>query len=99
MDGSDTELALDGRNERWALEEGTSEGLQGAGKLGLATWKLVVQTDDTNVLLSGTLLRLHETGRAINADDEAASDLGVKSAAVASLLNPKLLLASGRRSQ
>jgi hypothetical protein len=84
---SDTELTLDGRNERWPLEEGAGEGLKGACKLCLAAGQLVVHANNTHVLLSGSLLRLDETGRAVNADDEAASDLGVKSTAVASLLD------------
>jgi hypothetical protein len=87
VDCSDTQLTLDSRNERWPLEQSTSEGLEGARKLCLATRQLVVQTNDTHVLLSGTLLGLYETGGAINADDETASDLGIKGTAVASLLN------------
>jgi hypothetical protein len=90
VDGTDTELTLDGRNERWSLEESTSQGLEGARKLRLASRQLVVHANDANILLSSSLLRLDETGRAIDADDEAASDLGVKGTAVASLLNPMI---------
>jgi hypothetical protein len=46
-----------------------------------------VHADDTNILLSGSLLRLDKTGGAINADDEATGDLGVESATVTSLLD------------
>jgi hypothetical protein len=87
VDGSDTELTLDGGDERRSLEESTSECLKGARKLRLASRKLVVHADDTDVLLSGSLLGLDKTGRAIDADNEAASDLGVKGAAVTSLLD------------
>jgi hypothetical protein len=92
VNGSNTELALDGRNERWPLEKGTGEGLQGTCKLSFATWELVVKTNDTHVFLSSTLLGLDEAGCAIDADNKAASDLGVKSATVTGLLNPKSLL-------
>jgi hypothetical protein len=87
VDGSDTELTLDGGNERRSLEQSTSKGLEGARKLRFAAGKLVVHADDTDILLSGSLLGLDETGRAVDADDEAASDLGVKGTTVASLLD------------
>ena len=61
----------------------SSERLKSARKLRLATRKLVVQADDAHILLSGTLLGLDETGGAVDADDEAAGDLGVEGAAVA----------------
>jgi hypothetical protein len=86
VDGTDTELALDGRNQGRALEQRTGKSLQGAAELSLATGDLVVQADDTDILLTGTLLRLDQTSSAVNADDQAASDLGVKSTAVTSLL-------------
>ena len=46
-----------------------------------------MHANDANVLLSGSLLGLDETGGTINADDEATSDLGVESTAVTSLLD------------
>jgi hypothetical protein len=87
VDRSDTELALDGGNERWALEEGSGERLEGARKLRLTSGQLVVQTNNADILLSGSLLGLDETGGAVDADNETAGDLGVKGAAVTSLLN------------
>lgn len=103
VDGSDTELALDGRNERGALEEGARELLESLGKGSLAALDLVVETDDADVLLAGTLLGLDESSGAVNADNwsllaltaekgreertQAASDLGVESTRVARLLN------------
>jgi hypothetical protein len=86
VDGTDTELTLDGRDQGRTLEESTSEGLEGAAELGLATGDLVVQTDHTNVLLTGTLLGLDQTGGTVNADNQAASDLGIESTTVTGLL-------------
>jgi hypothetical protein len=87
VDSSDTELTLDGGNERGTLEQSSGERLKGTRKLRLASRKLVVHANDANVLLSGSLLGLDETGGTINADDEATSDLGVESTAVTSLLD------------
>lgn len=87
MNSSDTKLTLDGGNERGALEQSSGERLKGTRKLCLASGKLVVHADDTNILLSGSLLRLDKTGGAINADDEATGDLGVESTTVTSLLD------------
>jgi hypothetical protein len=95
VDSSDTKLTLDGGNERGTLEESSGERLKGTRKLCLASGKLVVHANDANVFLSGSLLGLDETGGAINADDEATSDLGVKSTAVASLLDSSEALAEG----
>ena len=86
VDGSDTELSLDGRDKRRALEESTSQGLEGAGKLCLTTGELVVKSDNTDILLTGTLLRLDETGGAVNADNQTSSDLGIESTGVTSTL-------------
>jgi hypothetical protein len=87
VDRSDTELALDGGNERGALEESSGERLKGARELRLASRQLVVQADDADILLSGSLLGLDETGGAVDADNETTSDLGVERATVTSLLN------------
>jgi hypothetical protein len=76
------------------LEQGTGKGLEGARKLCLAAGQLVVHTNDADILLSSSLLRLDETGRAIDADDEAASDLGVKGTAVTSLLDSIIIISS-----
>jgi hypothetical protein len=97
VDGSDTELSLDSRNERRTLEEGSGKSFEGASELGLATRELVVQADNADILLSSTLLRLHETGRAVDADNKAASNLWVESSAVASLLNSRNLLIESHR--
>lgn len=85
VDGSDTELALDGGDQGRALEEGTGQGLEGAGELGLAAGELVVKADDGNVLLTGTLLGLDEAGGAVDADNQAAGNLGIEGTTVTSL--------------
>jgi hypothetical protein len=72
-----------------ALEQSTGEGLEGAGELSLAAGQLVVEANDADVLLSSALLGLDETSRAVNADDQASSDLGIEGAAVASLFSSK----------
>lgn len=74
---ADTELALDGGNQGRALEQGTRQGLEGAGDLGLAAGHLAVQARDTDVLLAGTLLRLDEAGGAVHADNQTTSDFGL----------------------
>jgi hypothetical protein len=51
-----------------------------------------VQANDADILLSGSLLGLDETGGAVNADNEAAGDLGVESAAVTSLLDSSIVV-------
>ena len=89
VDGTDTELALDGRDQGRALEERTSQGLQSAAELSLATRNLVVKADHTDILLTGTLLGLDQAGGAVNADNQAPSNLGVQSTTVTSLLRSK----------
>lgn len=77
VDGPDTELALDGGDQRGPLEEGTGQSLKGARKLSLSTGDFVVEADDSNIFLSGTLLGLDETSGAVNTDNQAAGDLGI----------------------
>lgn len=48
-----------------------------------------MQSEDGDVLLSGTLLRLDKSGRSVDADDEASSDLGVERTGVTGLLDSK----------
>jgi hypothetical protein len=87
MDGSDTELTLDGGNKRRTLEEGSGQGLEGASELSFTTGNLVVETDNTHVLLTGTLLGLDETGCTINADDQTTGDFGVEGTTVTGFLD------------
>lgn len=85
--GTDTKLALDGRDQRGTLEQGTGELLEGLGELGLAAGDLVVEADDGHVLLSSALLGLDETGGAVDTDDQAACDFGIEGSAVAGLFD------------
>jgi hypothetical protein len=87
VDGADTELPLDSRDKRRALEESTSESLKSARELGLSTRELAVQTEDCNIFLSCALLALHEAGSAVDADNQASGDLGIESSRVTSALN------------
>lgn len=95
VDGTDTQLTLDGRNQRRALEEGASELLEYTGKLCLAAGNLVVESHNRDILLSGTLLGLDKTCGAVNADNQTSSDLGVESTAVTSLFYAKHALHPG----
>ena len=96
VDCADTELTLDGGDERRALEERAGEGLEGAGELGLAAWQFVVETDNANVLLSSTLLGLNKAGGAVDTDDQASGDFRIEGSAVSSFLDSVNLLASCR---
>jgi hypothetical protein len=93
MDGSDTELTLDGGNERRALEEGAGQGLEGASELSFTTGDFVMETDNTHVLLTGALLGLDETGCTINADNQTTSDFGVEGTTVTGFLDSIRILA------
>lgn len=88
VDGPNTELALNGGDQRRPLEKSTGQAFQSAAKLSLATRNLVVKTDHANILLSCALLRLDQTSRTVNADDQASRDLRVESSAVTSFLGP-----------
>lgn len=87
VDGSDTELTLDGTDKRWALEQSTSQSLEGAGKLLLASGKLVVESDDADILLTSTLLGLDQTSSTVNADNQTSGDFGIEGTGVASSVN------------
>jgi hypothetical protein len=58
VNGTDTELALDGRDKRWTLEQRTGQSLESARKLCLAAGQLVMESDDADVFFSGALLGL-----------------------------------------
>lgn len=88
VDSTDTELTLDGRDQRRALEERTSQGLQSTAELRLTTRNLVVEANNTDILLTGALLRLDQSGGTVNADNQTAGDLGVQSTTVAGLVGP-----------
>lgn len=85
VDAPDTQLALDSRDQRRPLEQSAGQGLEGLGEGGLAAGNGVVETDDGNVFLSGSLLGLDETGRAVDTNNQASGDLGIEGPAVAGL--------------
>src|SRR3989338_7946131 len=95
VDGADAEAALHGGDEGRALEEGSSERLDGAGQVLLGGGRVegqfvererVVEADDADVLLSSRLLRLDQAGGPVHAHDQATRHLGVQRAGGASLL-------------
>ena len=89
VDRSDTELTLDGRDQRRSLEEGSGEGFETPSESLLAIGNGVVESDDTDVFLSCTLLGFDESGGSVDTDDQASSDLGIEGTGVTSLLTSK----------
>ena len=86
VDGPNTELLLDGRDERGPLEARTLERVKSFLKL-LDLIEALMQLDNSNVLFTSGLLSFDESGSVVNADDKAASDLRVKGTRVASLVD------------
>ena len=86
MDRPYSQLTLDGRDERWTLEERASEGVKNVGQL-LGVGELVVHAEDCDVLFSCTLLALDKACRSVNADNEASGDFRIERAGVARLLD------------
>ena len=83
--GSDPKLPLHRGNERRALEQCASQGINGRANLRNA--RLAMKPRDCDVLLPCPLLRLDQPRRAVDAHNKASSHLGVQSAAVPSLLH------------
>jgi hypothetical protein len=79
-------LALHGRNERRALEQGSRESFNGAMKR-FCIFNGRVEAYDADVFFTGTLLRLDETGGSIDAYNETSCYLGIKGTGVTSLFN------------
>jgi len=92
--GSDTQLLLDGRNQRWSLETRTSQGIKGLFEL-FDIVQLLMELDHSDVLLARRLLGLDQSRCVVDADDEASCDLGVEGARVASLIDVEDLLDPG----
>lgn len=88
MDCPDAKLALDCRNQRWALEESTGKSFESALELSLPTRNFVVEADNTDILLSGTLLGFNQTSSTVNANNQATGDLRIKCTAVPGLFRP-----------
>lgn len=91
VDCTDAELFLDGRNERWALETGSGQGVKCLLKL-LNFVKFGVQLNNSNVLLTGALLSFDQTSCVVDASDEATGNLWVKGATVTCLIDLKNFL-------
>jgi hypothetical protein len=77
VDGADAQLALNGGYERWALEQSARQGFESASELGFAAGQLVMQTNNTDILLASALLGFDEPGGSINANYETAGDFGI----------------------
>lgn len=87
VDGTDAELALDGRDQGRSLEERAGKELEDTGKLCLAAGNLVVEAHDSHVLLSSTLLGFDESRGAIDAHNQTTGDFRIESTAMAGLFN------------
>ena len=94
VDRPDAQLALHGRDERRALEEGARQLLHRREEH-LLRLDGVVEADHDHVLLTGVLLRLDQARGALHADDQAPRDLGVEGAGVARLLDAEDALDPG----
>lgn len=70
VDRADTKLLLDGRDERGALVDGSSELLKSLREC--LSRCGAVATNDSNVLFTSRLLRLDQSGRTVNAYQEIA---------------------------
>ena len=81
VDGADTELLLDGGDQRRSLEDGTGQGHQGLLDL-LDLFNVLVELEDGDVLLTSGLLSLNQAGSVANAGNQATGDLGIQGATV-----------------
>jgi hypothetical protein len=87
VNGSDTQLSLDSRDERGSLEKGAGKSLERTRELCLAARELVVQSQDSHIFFTRTLLTLHKSCSAIDTDDQTTRDLGIECAGVTSTVN------------
>jgi hypothetical protein len=81
IDGADTELLLDGGDQGRSLEDGASQSHQGLLNL-LELVDVLVELEDSDVLLTSGLLSLDQAGSIVNAGNQASGDLGVQGATV-----------------
>jgi len=86
IDGSHTELLLDGGNQRGSLEDGAGKLEEGLFNL-LDLLNVLMELDDSDVLFTCGLLGLDEAGSVVDAGDEATGDLGVEGAGVTGLVD------------
>ena len=50
------QLSFHGGDEGWSLKECACEGFECSGELSFPAWELVVESNDTDIFLAGTLL-------------------------------------------
>ena len=84
---SDAQLSLDGRYERWTLEECTGECLDSPVEFAGFVAETGMETYDRNIFLSGRLLCLDESGGSVNANNETARDFRIERAGMARLFD------------
>ena len=94
IDSPDTELLLDSGDQWWPLEAGTGELLKSSLDL-LDLVDALMQLEHSNVFFTSRLLSLDQSGGILDADDEAASDLGIEGTTVTGLLDLQDLLDPG----
>lgn len=80
------ELALDSRDQRGPLEDGTGEGFESTGDLS-DIGDSRMETGNADILLSSALLGFNKACGAVDADDEVSGDFGIESAAVTGLFD------------
>ena len=94
IDSPDAELLLDSGDQWWPLEAGTGQLLQSSLDL-LDLVDALMQLEHSNVFFTSRLLSLDQSGGILDADDEAASDLGIEGTTVTGLLDLQDLLDPG----
>src|SRR5436190_12330685 len=82
VDGPDTELSLDGRDEWRTLENGGGQCLQSSSKLRFPAWHFVMESNHGDIFLTSSLLAFDQPGCAVNANDQTAGDFWVERARV-----------------
>jgi hypothetical protein len=85
MDGTNTQTALDGRDQRRTLIQGTTKSVETTLDFGLVG--ISMETCDGNVLLTCSLLALDETRSTLDANDQTSSNLGIQRSTVSSLFD------------
>jgi hypothetical protein len=85
VDRSDTELTLDGRDERRSLEQSSGQGLETPGETLGTVRNGIVEPDHADVFLSSSLLGLDQPSRPVDTHDQTSGNLGVQGTRVSSL--------------
>ncbi len=77
IDGTNTELLLDGRDQRRSLEDGADQARESLLNC-LNLLDVLVKLEDSDVLLTSGLLSLNQTSSVVDAGNEATCDLGIE---------------------